>query len=346
MAKRKDAMALFEAISKTQAKPGGQVLPPHVGIQPQPVKAESRAVLYVPPTEGGETAEPGSAPPPPPSGGARGTFSPAARPLVPPERTGLYVPVQNSASGGQVAVPGMTVAEFVPAAEVIPSAEVVPAGRPPESSVTPVVAGAAKTSATTRPASPISSAPVARAAASAPPVARDDSSSWSRPRVVALILAAILVVGAVWFLTVKPKGGPEAPVGDATQAGLGATGQSEELPTPPQEFRAGSWYLLVEDTGSNEQAAVHIADWLTQRNVPAAAVFNPKNSRWGVMARQPFDDVPYRVVNGKTEYNAEASELAKTVESMGKVYFSQYRTYKFLQTNPAGEFTPRYVPIK
>ena len=323
MAKRKGAMALFEAISKTQAKPGGQVLPPHVGIQPQPVKAESRAVLYVPPTEGGETAEPGAAPPPPPAGAMRGTFVPAAKPQASPDRTGSYEPASGgTAAGGPVPV------------------------SVPESALTPAVVKPPKTSAAPKPTA--NSVPMSRAAMAVPPTTRNDvSAGRSRPRLVALVLAAVLVVGAIWYLAVRPGSGSPSAAGDgSTQAGIG---QSESLPPPPQEFLSGKYYLVVENTrgatAKHKADAESIAAWLTQRNEPAAAMFNDRHNHWVVMAYQRFDEKPYDDVNGKTVYNKAAVEFAKKIEGFGKEYFRQNRTYQFKQTNRNGEFTPSYVRI-
>jgi len=354
MAKRKDAMALFEAISKTQAKPGGQVLPPHVGISPQPVKAESRAVLYVPPTEGGETAEPGAAPPPPPVSGARGTWVPAAKPPSSPDRTGASESVPNGSAGGHVAAPGAPANGYVPETNVPVGGYVPATERTPESAVVPVVVRPPKTSAAPPRQSSVSNGvPMARAAMSAPPTTRGDSSSgWSKPRLVALILAAVLVVGAIWYVAVKP-GSSRNPAGSGdgpSQASVGAVGQDEELPPPP-EFLPGKWYLVVESISPNEanpeQAAVHIATWLTQRDVPAAAKTTRRAGRdiWVVMAYQRFDEVPWRDVNGKPVYNPGPTEFAKKIEGLGKEYFRQFRTYQFKQTNPKGEFTPLYVRI-
>jgi len=317
MAKRKDAMALFEAISQTKAKPGGQVLPPHVGISPQPAKAESRAVLYVSPTDGGETAEPGAMPPPPPTSSPRGTW---------------VTDAQARATQGQ------------PAGAYESATE-----RAPESSALPVVI---RTPAAVK--SPASSAAMPRSAVSAPPTTRSQPRlAWPKPRLAAVALAMVLLIGAVWYLAARSGQAPQGQ-DNATgpvQAGLGTqVGQHEELPPPPSEFLPGKYYLVVEDTAGDtpqhEQAAVHMANWLTDKGVPAVASRNPRLKRWVVIAYQRFDEVPYsEPVKGKTVYNKEATDFAKKIEGLGKDYFRQYRTYQFKQTNRNGEFTPSYVRI-
>jgi len=88
MGKRKDSMALFEAISRTKAKQG-QVLPPHVGISPQPIKAESRTVLYTPPADASTDAAaqtpsvPGAAVPPSAAAARAQAFAAAQQTLAP-----------------------------------------------------------------------------------------------------------------------------------------------------------------------------------------------------------------------------------------------------------------------
>jgi len=106
MAKRKDSMALFEAISRTKAKQG-QVLPPHVGISPQPIKAESRTVLYTPPADASTNAAdqtpavPGAAVPPSAAAARAQAMAAAQQTLAPqvPELPVVQTSVPYSGTG-------------------------------------------------------------------------------------------------------------------------------------------------------------------------------------------------------------------------------------------------------
>jgi len=340
MAKRKDAMALFEAISKTKAKPGGQVLPPHVGIQPQPVKAESRAVLYVQPTSGGESAEPGDGPPagPVPSVSAtRGTWVSDAQDRAQSEPlTGSYEPDTGPVVAGRAEVDRPAPAKM------------------PESETTPAVVKLPKPAVTVKPPSS-GGVPMVRAAVSAPPASRGGVGFGpSTPRLVAMVLAAALVIGGgVWYVARSgavqddSSRNQHQAAADGTQAGLGV---HEELPPPPPEIVPGKYYMVVQDTGGGEekhrQAAIQIAEWLTKRDIPAVAG-QGTNGHWGVLACRPFDERPWREdANGKPAYSREAEAFARDIEKLGKEYFDQTRTYKFNQTNSKGVFSPFFVPVR
>lgn len=123
--------------------------------------------------------------------------------------------------------------------------------------------------------------------------------------------------------------------GGASKAGVGA---SKGLPTGAASRVKGKYYLIVQRLGGSARKdkaeADRIAGWLAGQGEPATVeLFEMGGKKYYIVWSlrgfdRPTDD--------------DAQQFGKRIEGLGKKYFSEYKTYNFLQRNK-GKYDPWYI---
>ena len=162
---------------------------------------------------------------------------------------------------------------------------------------------------------------------------------------------AILLVGAFalgWWggagrdVPEKPGGRlkDRTPMGRHVLGGTkppGGAAATKKVAAGASERQPGKWYLVIQGlTGTapgDLEEARRIADWCNQRKEPAtvARYTSPRSGkqRYIVWSLKPFD----------SPIGEPAKQYGAAIETLGRSYFAQHKTYDFRQRS-GGKFDP------